>query len=732
MSRPTRISPLLSERLGLPRTERENWRLDTDTVGRLQWRYLDADSDKEELKRRPQRTYEKYLLGLDNDLPELPRAENAYDAALNGLRFFKELQLDEGFWACRYGGPMFLLIGMVAVHYYTKTPFPEPWRIEVIRYLTNTAHPVDGGWGLHSEDKSTVFGTSVNYVVLRLLGVEPDHPVTALARKTLHKMGGTVGAPQWAKLWLAALNLYEYEGINPIPPDAWLLPDWFPAHPSKWWIHTRQVYLPMGYIYSERLKATLDPLLTSLREELYTCPYKDIDFAKHRTTVSPIDVYYPHTTVLNVMNSAIVLAQNYLRPNWLKRKCRETVVNLIRKENTDTKYLSVGPVSFALNALVMFAEEGPDSVAFKRHLDRTTDFMVMSSDGMLMMGTNGVQAWDTSFALQTMCTIGAAELPEFQETVKKGHKFLKNSQFTENCSPGSYRDPRLGCWPFSTKDQGYTVSDCTSEAMKAVLMVQNLPYIEAGIPDEKIYPAVDVLLSLQNRGSFSFGSFSSYEQIRGPPILEWINPAEVFGNIMVEYPYVECSDSVVIGLSYFRDHSDYRHAEVVQAIDDAVKFIKSEQDSNGGWYGSWGICYTYAGMFAIEALSYQGENYENSEWIRKGCHFLAKRQEEDGGWGESYRSCETVTYVSHEQTQVVNTAWACIALMLADYPDVEVITRGIKLLMSRQKANGEWLQEGIEGVFNRSCMIEYPNYKFYFLIKALGMYAKKYGNPKLC
>lgn len=28
-------------------------------------------------------------------------------------------------------------------------------------------------------------------------------------------------------------------------------------------------------------------------------------------------------------------------------------------------------------------------------------------------------------------------------------------------------------------------------------------------------------------------------------------------------------------------------------------------------------------------------------------------------------------------------------------------------------------------------MISYPNYKYYFPIKALGLYAKKYGNPEM-
>lgn len=46
--------------------------------------------------------------------------------------------------------------------------------------------------------------------------------------------------------------------------------------------------------------------------------------------------------------------------------------------------------------------------------------------------------------------------------------------------------------------------------------------------------------------------------------------------------------------------------------------------------------------------------------------------------------------------------------------------------MDRQQPNGEWLQEAIEGVFNKSCMIWYPNYKLVFTMKALGMFAKKY------
>lgn len=80
---------------------------------------------------------------------------------------------------------------------------------------------------------------------------------------------------------------------------------------------------------------------------------------------------------------------------------------------------------------------------------------------------------------------------------------------------------------------------------------------------------------------------------------------------------------------------------------------------------------------------------------------------------------------------VVQTSWAVIGLLEAEYPDAEPIKKAIQLIMSRQQENGEWLQEAIEGVFNKSCMISYPNYKFTFPLKALGLFAKKYPDIKI-
>ncbi|KAF9578641.1 Lanosterol synthase (Oxidosqualene--lanosterol cyclase), partial [Lunasporangiospora selenospora] len=658
---------------------------------------------------------------------DFPKAKTALESARNGFKFFQRIQNEEGFWSGEYGGPMFLIPGLVITYFITGTKLPEGWGQEIIQYLFNRADKVDGGWGLHIEGHSTVFGTALNYTVLRILGVDADHPVAIKARGTLHKLGGATGAPSWGKLWLAVLGVYDWEGMNPVPPELWLLPYFIPFHPGRYWCHTRNVYIPMSYLYGRRATMPLNDLTRQLREELYTQPYESIPWHAQRNNICKADLYYPHTRLLDFLNGGLVLAEKLTKVSGLRDRALKAAYAQVKYEDENTHYLDIGPVNKAMNMLSVFYEEGPDSEAFKKHVKNNIDFMWISKGGMMMNGTNGSQLWDTALMIQALIESGLAEEPQFHDSMKNGLSFLDNCQIKRNppFMKEGHRDPTLGAWPFSNKWQGYTVSDCTSEGLKAVLLLQGkLDYTESRISMERLEQAVDLLLNMPNKN----GGFASYESIRGPAWLEWINPAEVFGNIMIEYTYPECSTACVLGLTYFREQRpDYRRDEIDATIDKAVDFILSVQKDDGSWYGSWAICFTYATMFACESLSSVGKTYHNSPAIKKACEFLLSKQRKDGGWGESYKSCEEHRYVEHEQSQVVQTAWALMALMAAQYPDQAPIKRGIELIISRQQPDGRWHQEAIEGIFNHSCSISYPNYKYIFTIWALGRYAKTYG-----
>jgi lanosterol synthase len=657
---------------------------------------------------------------------------------------------------------MFLMPGLVITWYVTETPIPESHAIELKNYLFARQHPVDGGWGLHIEGESTVFGTAMNYTVMRILGADAEDPRMVKARETLWKLGGALNGPHWAKFWLSVLGILHWDVVNPVPPEFWLLPDWVPIAPWRWWIHMRMVFLPMSFVYSRRWSYPLNDLTRQLRAELLTEPYETVNFESRRNTIAHTDNYHPKSWVLLTIFWLIAWVwQPLLRPNWMKKRAEEWVWWLIKAEDENTDYANLAPVNGPLNTLACYVKEGPDSFAFREHVKTLPEFLWMKDEGMLVNGTNGVQNWDTAFTIQAVHDCGFTDDPKWKPMLTKALEFLEDQQIlTETRDQHQcYRQQRKGAWGFSNRKQGYTVSDCTSEGLKAVLLLQQHPsgsYPKL-VSDRRCMDAIDVLLTMQNAAS---GGCASYEPQRGSELLEHLNAAEVFGRIMVEYDYPECTTACITAMHIFQKHfPDYRAAEVATFKSKALDYIRNAQRADGSWYGSWGICFTYAGWFALESLAHAGESYANSERVRRACHFFLDKQMEDGGWGETYRSCETGVWCQHPQSQVVQTAWVVVALLEAEYPDKEPIRKALRLIAGRQRGNGEWLQEGIEGVFNKSwyvfiffssrglalkralsglcnlltchSMISYPNYKFIFPIKALGMYAKRYGDEAL-
>jgi squalene/oxidosqualene cyclase-like protein len=209
-----------------------------------------------------------------------------------------------------------------------------------------------------------------------------------------------------------------------------------------------------------------------------------------------------------------------------------------------------------------------------------------------------------------------------------------------------------------------------------------------------------------------------------------MNPSEVFGDIMIDYSYVECSSACMTALAAFRrSYQTHRAEEIAIALSRGARFIRGIQRADGSWYGSWGVCFTYATWFGIEALTAAGVPPQDSS-IRRAVAFVLSKQNDNGGWGESYRSCVDKHYDGAQRSSygaggsgVVQTAWALLALMSAAVSsdnEVQAVERGVRFLMSQQLPSGDFPQEGITGVFNRSCGITYTSYRNTFPIWALG------------
>jgi lanosterol synthase len=387
-------------------------------------------------------------------------------------------------------------------------------------------------------------------------------------------------------------------------------------------------------------------------------------------------------------------------------------------EQRASRQQGISPVNGILNTLALAEMKHPDLDASVAGLEcwRWQD----REEGVRFAGARS-QAWDTSFTMQAILEYAPA-VAQHRESLRRGYRFLRDTQMTEALEGGrgQARDAIRGGWCFSDGRHRWPVSDCTAEALAAVLSAHEWPGLigeDERIPDDRLACAAEFIFSRQNAD----GGFGTYERRRGGRFLERINPSEMFGQCMTEQSYVECTASAVKALSRFRRQSDSPRIE--PAIERACAFLRLRQRTDGSYAGFWGINFTYACLFVTEALREAGAPADDPA-LRRIADWLTAHQRPDGGWGEHHASCLDGVYRAHSESQAVMTAWALLTLLDLTGPETDAVQQGTRWLRSRQNRDGSWPREAVNGVFFGSAMLDYCLYRIYFPAWALARYAR--------
>jgi lanosterol synthase len=663
------------------------------------------------------------------------------------------VQHPEGCWEGEMVWCTMILSQYVIVRKVTGRDLDEPTAAGIIRHY-EVARNADGSWGLHPESAGYVFTTTLAYVALRLLGLSPDHPLVEPARRWLHQQpGGVLAIPTWGKIWLALIDLYDWDGVNPAPPELFLLPPWLPVSPWHLYCHTRYIYLAISYLFGKRFRGNLGRITLELRWELYDRPFGSIDFSKHRSDVAASDLFVRPGPLLQFGYRLLAIAERLRIPS-LRRRALDRCLRHIVAEQRTSRFQGLSPVNALLNCLALFASN-PDHPDLEKSLDGIEAWKWQDDDGIRYAGAQS-QTWDTAFAVQAILSApGAARL--HAAPLRQAYRFLRDAQMSSAVPPGGvgsgvrghHRDPIDGGWCFSDGQHRWPVSDCTAEALTAILQMHpnlEIPDSER-ISDDRLSAAVRFILQRQNAD----GGFGTYERRRGPGFLERLNPSEMYGQCMTEQSYLECTASCVGALSHYltgarstpspptplprggegrsrawppggRAWADRLRRRIEVAIRRGIRCLRRGQRADGSFPGFWGINFTYGIWHVVKGLRAAGIPASDPALVR-AAGWLKGKQRPDGGWGEHYSSCLTGQYVEHPESQAVMTSWALLALLELLPATEPAVTRGIDWLRRHQQGDGSWPQQAVNGVFFGTAMLDYRLYRSYFPAWAMARWA---------
>jgi squalene-hopene/tetraprenyl-beta-curcumene cyclase len=151
-----------------------------------------------------------------------------------------------------------------------------------------------------------------------------------------------------------------------------------------------------------------------------------------------------------------------------------------------------------------------------------------------------------------------------------------------------------------------------------------------------------------------------------------------------------------------------------------LEWLLAEQESDGSWFGRWGVNHVYGTGAALPALEACGVDASHAA-VRRAVAWLDSVQNDDGGFGEEIASYADPVRRGRGPSTPSQTAWALLAYVAADEAERRAARRAAQWLCDRQLPNGDWEEEHFTGTgFPLDFMIRYHLYRLHFPLLALG------------
>lgn len=579
----------------------------------------------------------------------------------------------------------------------------------------------NGGWNMYPGGGVEISGSVKAYFALKLTGHDPEAPYMRRARQCIRAHGGADAVNSFTRFYLALLGQISYDHCPAVPPEIVLLPDWSPINVYAMSAWSRTIVVPLSIMWAHRPTRTV-PQGRCIRELFLRDPN------------SWPELHCPGLTQQRGLFTWDRLFRGI--DGWLKTAERAGIKPLRcralkaaerwmtdRFQNSDGLGAIFPPIIWSLIALrcLGYADDSPQVQYNHRELEK----LIIRDGECLRIEPCKSPVWDTAIALRGLDAAGvAAEDVAVTEAID----WLLDKEVR---SPGDWSksvDAEPGGWFFEHHNDFYPDVDDTIMVLMALRRQfddENPSVVSlaaTSIAESKQHlvrrervlhasqRAIRWLLAMQNRD----GGWGAFDKDNDREFLCHVPFAD--HNAMIDPSTPDIAGRVLEGLG----HWGYEQGH--PAIDRAVAYVRKHQETDGSWFGRWGVNYIYGTWQCLVGLRAIGVPAHDPA-IRRGANWLIAMQQASGAWGESPDSYADPDLRGRGPATASQTAWALLGLIAAGEQDHPAVERGIQWLMRTQAPDGSWDEPYFTGTgFPRVFYLRYHYYPIYFPLMALGQY----------
>jgi squalene-hopene/tetraprenyl-beta-curcumene cyclase len=507
----------------------------------------------------------------------------------------------------------------------------------------------------------------------------------------------------FSKLYLALLGLFPWEYVPTIPCEVLLIGKWF--HVNFWdmsnW--SRAMLVPLAII--NHYKPTRTPKNPVTLDELYPHGFHERDLALP-----------PDPDKISFRNFFLWLDRLHKFAEWFaehgihpfrKQALRKAEQWMLERFEGSDGLAAIFPAM--LNSLIAlkalgYADNHPQVLRAEKELKR----LEHETEDSVRIEPCFSPVWDT--AIVAIC-LRESGVPAEDPRMKKCATWLMDKEIRMR-GDWHHKNPvdvEPSGWVFEYNNQWNPDVDDTAMVLLALRLI---PTDDTKRRDECFKRGMKWMMAFQCRD----GGWAAFDKDCTKNILEMVPFAD--HNAMLDPECADITARILELLGYEKWSTD--HSQIAEALE----YIRKQQETDGSWYGRWGVNYIYGTWQVLRGL--RALNIDmNQPWLLKARDWLESVQHADGGWGERCNTYDDPVFKGQGPSTASQTAWAVMGLCAFDDPDRPSLKRGIEYLIRTQNADGSWTELETTGTgFPKVFYLKYDMYRNAWPLLALATYRK--------